>query len=184
MEHNYNLIEKSFIDFLEKENGSQIQPSVDLQDVLNLLISENIPVKTHNKGDFTGLATLWGLYFNLNKLWRYPNVIKYYIILHEIGHVKRMRKHGEDKVLSDFSQNDFDKFAESVINEEIIADRYASFVYYRLTGNVLPKNYTQKLDLPEYQERYKGLLKSCHTNVDNDIESYKKELKNRFDIDV
>ena len=178
------LIDTEFIEFIEKENECHIQPEVDLNVVLNLLIKENISVKVHNDGGFTGLATLWGLYFNLHNLWKYPNILKYYIILHEIGHIKRIKKYGESFVLSAFSEDDFDKFSDSIINEEILADRYASFAYYQLTGELFPISYTQKLHLPEYRERYKNMLKSHHTNIDNDIEKYKEQLKEQFNIDV
>lgn len=178
------MIDELFVNFLKEETNQEKHSQIDLGDILNLLEKENISVKTHNKGGFVGLSTFWGIYFNLNNLSRFPNAMKYFIILHEIGHMKRIRKRGQDDVLSSFSESDFDKFAESVINEEIIADRYALFVYRKLSGCFLSKDYTQKLDLPEYQKRYKSFLKPYHTNLDNSLESYKKDLKNKFDINV
>jgi hypothetical protein len=183
MEKN-NLIDVEFIKFLDGLKDESAAPMVNFNELIELLERENIPVKAHNEGKFSGLATMYGLYFNLNHLVQNPNIIVYYIILHEIGHYKRFKKLGKSYILNSFSQDDFNKWANGVIDEEIIADKYAAFTYYKLTGKIIPEYCNQKLHLNYIRERYMCKLKETHVNVENDETKYKETLKKLFNIDV
>ena len=84
------------------------------------------------KGPY-GMSTIYGIYLDMDKIISrfHPMMIKY-IILHEIGHYKRITKLGKEQVIKNLSLENYDEFCDSVIFEEIIADRYACLVYLRL----------------------------------------------------
>jgi len=171
-----------------KKYGEDNKDKLDLFRVINFVTSQKlkIGVSVSEPGipQYTGLATIYGVYFDLDNLSENDEQLQCFIILHELAHYKSMSKDGKDKCISKLSEPDFDKFFNHVIDEEIKADRYASLCYKKLTGKTFPIWKTQQLNLPENQRRYEYVVRSIHKLNDGTEETYKKKLKEIFKIDV
>jgi hypothetical protein len=102
----------------------------------------------------------------------------YFIILHEIAHNKRNRKYNIDEELVKLSKGDFEVFFEYVINEEIIADRYAKQLYYYLNNEV--SNYDQRLHQPIYKSRYRDNARQTYNMLPNTLEEFETMLTKMF----
>jgi hypothetical protein len=76
-----------------------------------------------------------------------------------------------------FSIDDFEKFCHHVIHEEIVADRYATYVYYLLNKEIFPKEATQQLDMEINKRRYQSTIKDLFGIVKNNEEDYVKLLE-------
>jgi hypothetical protein len=85
---------------------------------------------------------------------------KLFFVLHELCHHLRFQKTNKEEFFRVFASDDLDELADSVIKEEIIADKYACFTFYKLTGNTFDKQFTQKLEQEENRLRYKDLVKN------------------------
>lgn len=147
--------------------------------VFDILEETNITIENSELNEALGLATLYGLHIDISKMKeRYiPEQLILFIILHEIAHYKRMLKFGKQYYLNLLSRTDFESFFDSVIEEEVFADRWASLMYYKLNGKVYPKFMTQQLDKPEVQKKYRHNASKLFGVVDNDEENYKKLIK-------
>lgn len=176
-------ISKDFIDYFDKFTDNQ-----EINSVLQFILKQRVNINVLNDEKcrrFIGLATLYGIYYDLKNLDEQPNKLKCFIMLHELAHAKRMKKLGKKKIINDLSDKDFDSFCNHIINEEIIADRYASFLYFILTKEKYPVSMTQELHLESNKVKYKKILHSTVFGLNDGTEkTYKKKLKEIFDIDV
>lgn len=164
----------TFNDFIEKMDN---ETSLNFKGVLPIL--GNLTVENSELKDALGLATLYGLYIDIDKMLSrpYPEKLLLFVILHEIGHYKRMMKFGKEHYLSKLSRPDFDHFFDGIVEEEIFADRWASLMFYKVTGELYPKGLTQELDLDVNKLRYKPYCKGIFNKVDNDEDKYKELIK-------
>lgn len=127
-----------------------------------------------------GIATFDSIFLDIEKLTNdVPERLFYFIILHEIAHYKRIKKMGREAVIKNLSSDDMDILHKHLLYEEIFADRYASLLYYRLTGELYPKTLTQQLDNPFRQEEYRIVSKTIFGRIQNDENKY-NELLNSF----
>lgn len=148
----------------------------DKSDKLNieflLKLYNNIDVKLANMVlGVNGFTTHEKIYINTNT----NKDFVYYVALHELAHYKRIKKLGIDIHMKHLSSNDFDEFAKYVINEEIIADRYANLMFYIANGYHC--NYSQELECEYRQEQYKSFIKVNMFNLFSEfseLEDYKK----------
>ena len=127
------------------------------------------------KADLIGplaMATFDCVYLDLTKVVN-PKLM-FFIILHEIAHVKRMKKLGREEILRNLSLENFDKFFEHVLQEEIIADRYACYVYQKLNKDIYPRVMTQQLDLEDNKFNYRQKARGFFGVIQNSEERYKK----------
>lgn len=118
---------------------------------------QRIPIVDCKLHDCYGLAIDKGIFIDVDKILSYegPDTV-YFTILHETAHYKHMQRVGKDTIVKLLAEPDFDKFADDVIREEIIADRYASRLYLRMNGEPISAYRTQRLELPSVQEVYKA----------------------------
>lgn len=119
-----------------------------------------------------GLATYYCVYLDINRLTRFNDKMVFYVILHEIGHHKRISKVGKEYVINMLSIEDFELFSELVINEEIIADRYACQLFQRFNNMEFPRTATQQLHLEYKQTQYKYQLTQLFGFVNHSEENY------------
>ena len=126
-----------------------------------------------------GMATFDGVYININSFEKrsLDEKILFFVILHETGHMKRMQKMGKEYVLSNLSNPEFDKFFNHVIEEELIADKYASLVYFILNKEEYPSYFTQQLHLDENKEMYKNTARGFFNCIENDETKYNEFIK-------
>jgi|AntRauMFilla1563_2_1112583.scaffolds.fasta_scaffold00263_7 hypothetical protein len=169
---------KNFKNYLLEKDADT---NYNFRGVLDIIREKNISVKSNKLSFGLGLATIFGIYIDIDKLesdYRLTDEIRMYIILHEIGHYVRMKKLGEDNILDKMSRPDFEHFFQGIIEEEIFADRWASIMYYKLNRVTYPRYMTQELHLKSNQEKYRDKCKNLFGQVDNDIEKYKLFIQN------
>jgi hypothetical protein len=104
--------------------------------------------------DIKGFAMFDKIVVDADKFYDLPDVVQVFFLLHELCHSLRFDKLGFDHYLTLLANENFDEFANTVINEELIADRYASIMFYRLTGLTYSPYLTQRLTEPYYKDRY------------------------------
>jgi hypothetical protein len=127
------------------------------------------------KADLRGplaMATFYGVYIDFSRVMN-PKLM-FFIILHETAHIKRMRKLGKEEILRNLSLEDFDAFFEHVVQEEQIADRYASYIYQKLNKDIYPSVMTQELHLEDNKIKYRQTARGFFGRIQNDEEKYKK----------
>lgn len=86
-----------------------------------------------------------------------------YVTLHEIGHSKRWARVGREQFMKNFTEQEFEDFFEFIINEEIIADRYAGLTYRVLTGE--STKLTQGLEEEWAKEQYRQPASAMHMMI-------------------
>ena len=120
------------------------------------------------KDGYLGFSTPNKIALNKNLAKQSPSLF-YYTILHELCHYKRFQKYN-NKMLSIIFTDDFEHFYPNILNEEIIADRYADRLYYK--GNRIKINYNRNLDKPWVNSIYKVFIKDSLFNKIKTIEEY------------
>lgn len=161
----------SVITELKKLDG---QSGLEFLSILEIIEDIQIPVNSVKLRGQYGLATIYGLYFDFEKLYgKITNdTFIYYAILHEIAHYKRINKLGSDYLIKSLSTTSLTEYLDFLLNEEIIADRWARLVFYKLNGKELPIEYTQELDLEDNKKRFfLGSYKNFGI-INNDISNY------------
>jgi hypothetical protein len=170
------MIDEAIITALnEKQGALDLTPLVDFLKCTGLTFRDRRLV-----GYPIGFAMHDAIYLDIKRLTTYANsMMLSYIILHEVGHAKRIAKLGKANVINMLSIKDFDEFCASVISEEVIADRYSSFVYYALNKRLFPKEATQQLHLEHNKIKYRTVAKQLHGLVDGSEAKY-EQMINEF----
>ena len=97
------------------------------------------------------------IYLDLNKI---KSIRSYelvpFIMLHEIAHFKRYTNPYLDLDIKtrNIGLLSVDEYCDTVINEELFADRWASLMYYMIYKKQFPIKLTQKLGNKEFLDRY------------------------------
>ena len=101
---------------------------------------------------------------------------KIFIIIHEIGHYKDF-ENNKDEMLAIMTEEDFDKFAQKVIEMEIKTDEYSEKIMHKLNKlsdiNINHGITKQNLDLLTYSIRYKSFLGYFHNAYIKNKNKYK-----------
>jgi len=150
--------------------------------LLKFLEESGIPFKS--KKLITGgvaIATIQGVLFDLEQLIKQSDKLVFFILLHEVGHSKRLSKIGIDKVVGNLSEENFEVFFSKLIYEELVADRYASFLFNIFNEEKYPWYETQQLDLETRQNGYRPVANLYFGKISNDINKY-NQLLNKFII--
>jgi hypothetical protein len=166
------------MDELIKTKLSSKKDNLDLRLVLEFMESTDIWFRDEElRGPF-GITTNTCIYLDVDKLIsHFNNKMIAYIILHEIGHYKRIIKMGVDTMISNLSSEVFDDLHAHIIDEEITADRYSAFVYYQLYGEQLPQQMTQALHIASNRSRYEQSSIKLFGVIDNKLENYEKLIR-------
>ena len=152
--------------------------SMDLEPILSFMEKTGIEFRDRKLVGPIGIATFYCVYLDIDKMISgFDSMTIGYIILHEIGHYKRIVKVGKEHVLSMLSNDDFDIFSEHIIHEEIIADRYSSFVYKKLMNTTLPTERTQQLNIESNKIKYVNGTRRLFGVIENNEASYIKTLE-------
>lgn len=153
------------------------QRPYDFAGLLRLMESSGIEFKASRLRGPIGLASLDCIYLDISMLDRLSDKFMFYIVLHEMAHMKRIQKMGKIAMLARLSADKFEDYFNNIITEEIIADRYACLVFYSLTKEVFPAGMTQQLHLPAQQEKYQKIVKGDFGVYKNDMDIYEKAIK-------
>jgi hypothetical protein len=105
-------------------------------------------------GNIKGFAIFDKIVVDKGKFYLLPDTVQVFFLLHELCHSLRYDKLGVEYHFKTLTNENFDEFADSVVNEELIADRYASIMFYKLTGLTYNRYLTQRLTEPYYRNMY------------------------------
>lgn len=122
-----------------------------------------------------GLATEGRAYFDLTELDGNDDQLVFFVILHEYCHLLRINKLGKAAMVSKFSTIDFDEFIGHIVEEEILADRFASLIYRKFNNESFPWYRTQRLDDETSRDNYTIEMKNLHGRITDEV-SYDKVL--------
>ena len=84
-----------------------------------------------------------------------------------------IKKFGIEKFINLFKQDSFDEFFNHVIEEEILADRFASYHFSKLNNRKCPSDLPQGLEYSLCQINYKEMLKPIFDMVNSEDDYYK-----------
>jgi hypothetical protein len=162
------MIDESLVKSLKDKHGKY-----NFNQLIEFMEASNIIFKDRELISAAGIATYDCIYIDSTSFdFRFPDFMLYFIILHEMAHYKRLRKYGKQHFIKELSNDNYDELFEHVINEEILADRYASRVFYKLNKEVFPKYYTQCLDNPNKKAAYRYRIEFFFGKVQNNEEKY------------
>lgn len=166
-----------------KETLLNIDSKLNFEGLLSWMESNGVPYKNRRLRGPMGFAAFDGVYLNLDMILNYNPSLLFFVILHETAHYKRIIKMGKENVIKFLSYEDFDKFFDHVVTEEIIADRYGRLVYRLLNGANFPIHVTQQLDNEYKRERYKSTARVLFGKINNSEEEYNKLVKSFINED-
>lgn len=154
-------------------------PQLNFKDLIKFIEDCEIPIENKLLINSVGVATLDCIWLDVSKLSNISDSVVFFIILHEIGHYKRIKKLGRNEIIRKLSINDFRDFNNDIISEEMIADRYGSLLFLKFNGFPFPRILTQNLE-DEYNRRmyslktakYFGIIKHSEENYYKLINNY------------
>ena len=167
------MIDESLIKCLKDKHGKY-----DFNQLIEFMEASNIVFKDRKLKSAAGIATYDCIYVDSSNFnFRIPDFMVYFIILHEMAHHKRLHKYGKHHFIKELSNENYDDLFEHVVGEEILADRYASRVFYKLNNEVFPKYYTQCLDDPNKKAAYRYRIEFFFGKIQNNEEKYDNLFK-------
>jgi hypothetical protein len=161
------MIDEKLKKFLLKEHGEY-----NFKKLVEYLESRTFDIKLNYLVRATGFTTIDSIYFDLDNLKKHNSKMIFYIILHEIGHYKRIQKYGSDWVIEMLSISNFDDYFKGIVDEEIFADRFSCYMFYKMNKIIYPWNETQQLNLTSRQEKYKPLANMLFGKINNNKQKY------------
>jgi predicted metal-dependent hydrolase len=166
------MIDESIIEYI-----NELSNRFNKKGLINLMVESECNFYNRELKNSFGFATYDSIYLDVEELKLYSEEFRIFVILHELCHYKNMKLMGLDGVIDLLSIDDFDVFCSTIIKEEILADRYACYVYQVLNKISYPRVLTQNLHLKEKQIRYTDIAKRLYGIVQNDKEKYKKLIE-------
>lgn len=146
---------------------------LDFKTLLEIMKASGIEFRNRKMRGPLGIATFYCIYLDIEHMRMACNrETIYFVILHEMAHYKRISRMGKEKLIEILSFEDLEIFCKHVITEEIIADRYACYVFQYLNGSSYPRRCTQQLHLEYQEEQYKYQLKKYFFGKINNEETY------------
>lgn len=122
-----------------------------------------------------GMATHKKAFFDLDRLEKTDDQMVFFVILHEYCHVLKIERLGKEGMINQLASENFDEFLNHIINEEIVADRFASIMYYTYNKKLFPKYRTQRLEEQLEKHKYISQVDDLFGKI-KDEESYDKIL--------
>ena len=145
--------------------------------LMNFINDSNIPVVNTKLINAVGMATYYTIHLDINILELQPPMLRYFIILHEIGHYKRLQKKGLEFHLHKLSASNVETLYTHILNEETIADNYGMFVFKRLTGLEYPYEMTQRIKDYENKIKFMDTAYSLFGKLENSEDKYKSMIE-------
>lgn len=161
------MIDQTILKYLEDK-----PQQLDFKGLIEFMVESRIPFRKGLLLSSIAITTLDIIFLDLNKIDNLTNTRIFFIILHEIAHYKRMVKLGREEVIRRLSLDDFHQYSDFLINEEMIADRYARLLFYHFNKVSLPIVYTQQLDIASIKMQYKFNLLRDFGFIQNKEERY------------
>ena len=172
------MVDEEIISFLTSLDS---ESDLDFLKLINFIRESDIPVFSNELVSAFGIATFYGIHLDIRILKTISHDTIFFIILHEIGHYKRIIKKGKQYHLHCLSDNNIDNLYNHILIEEIIADKYGSLVFRLLNNITYPYEKTQRLRSVPNQFKFYPIAKQMHNQIQNDENKY-IELINNFII--
>jgi hypothetical protein len=160
-----------------REKLSESNDDFDLNPILDFMEKSGIEYRDRSLKGPIGIATFYCVFLDINVLKnKFSNKIIAYVILHETGHFKRIKKMGKEHVINMMSNTDFKSFSDHIIEEEMIADRYACHIFKSLTNEYLSREITQQLNIKSNRDVYVNKTRGMFGKITNE-KTYKQYLE-------
>ena len=161
------MIDESIITELKSRQGVY-----DFDSLITYMENSGFTFKNKRLAGPAGITTFDEIILDLRELCMKGDKFMFFVILHEMCHMKRNAIFSNlDELINHYDIEDFDEFHNYFIKEEILADRFASILFFKLNKFPLPEQITQQLNLPSKQEEYKRVTRMFHGQIKNK-ESY------------
>lgn len=145
--------------------------------LLGFINDNNIPIVDSTLVNALGMATYYKIHLDLKNIDNQPSLLRYFIILHEIGHYKRLQKKGLDYHLHKLSSDNVETIYTHILNEETIADNYGMLTFKLLTGNQYPYEMTQQIKEYENKIKFIDTAYSLIGKLNNSEDNYKAMIQ-------
>lgn len=164
------MLDLSITEFLNEYSTE----ALNFKALLEMMQSSGIEFRNRRMIGPLGVATFYCIYLDIEKIkYSCSDKMIYFTILHEMAHYKRICRMGKGTLIEMLSLEDQEAFCQHVIGEEIVADRYACYVYQCLNGKEYPRHMTQQLHLSQAQDLYKPMInRYMFGKVKNNEETY------------
>ncbi len=156
-----------------REKLQKLDGEYKFNDLLTFMEESGITFIDRRLNGPAAIATLDGVIVDVFNFYRYPDKVIFFIFIHEIAHMKRLTKNGKGWFLGQLSIENYEEFTRELFREEVLADRYACRMFYKLNGMIYPWSQTQQLNLPEKQKAYAPLTDSYYGKINNNEETYR-----------
>lgn len=161
------MIDQSIVDVLVDLDGE-----LNFSGLLRFMKSTGITYRNRKFKGPLGFAAYDCIYLDVDKILHYHPKLLFFVILHETAHHKRIMAMGKEKLIELLSLSDFEAFVDHVVGEEMVADRYGRYMFYKLNRESFPIEATQRLENPEMKQRYKPIAGMLFGVVQNDEGNY------------
>ncbi len=162
------MVDKTIRKALKKRNGEY-----KFNDLLTFMENTGITFIDRRLNGPLSITTLDAIIVDVSNFYIMHDKVVFFIFIHEIAHMKRLKKYGKEWFLKQMSINDFDEFLTELFKEEVLADRYGCRIFYKLNGITYPWPLTQQLNLPEKQKAYAPMTKGYFGKINNNEETYR-----------
>ena len=168
------MIDESIITYLNKIDGG-----LNFKSLINFMSDSLIIFKDRRIKGPIGMTTPYCIYLDIKRVdeLNLNPMTVYFLVLHEIGHYKRIKNMGKETMLNHLSTDNFDELCYHIVNEEIFCDRYASLLFYHFNKLILPKIHTQQLDNEIYRLMYRQNVKPLFGVIQNKEENYMRLIE-------
>jgi hypothetical protein len=154
------------------------ESDLDFIKLLNFITENDLPIINSRLIKGLGIATYYSIHLDINRIETIPYRLRYFIILHEIAHYKRLYKKGLDYHLSRLSSKNVQDVYEHILLEELIADKYGMVMYYVLTKSYYPYEETQRIN--ENKFKFMDSVNDLISGLENNEDSYKTMINNHI----
>ena len=154
--------------------------------LLEMINDESIPIRNAKLKNAYAITTFDCIYYDFDAITShefYGDEFLYYVMLHEICHYKRIKKFGNEKFITGLTSNSLTEYFDFLINEEIISDRWASYIFYKLNGRLLRNHMTQNLHIEENKNKFMVSNVRSFNIISGDMKNY-DELVNHHIIET
>jgi hypothetical protein len=125
-----NLKLKEFLNRREKEG------SLKFNGLYKIIKSNKLAVNVVTINGATGFCDGKSVFIDLDKLERINDSDCFFIIAHELSHLMRFKKKGDDYATNIYKVPTFEEYASLGLFEEKFADKLACIIYFKLNKQI------------------------------------------------
>lgn len=166
------MIEESIKTWLTQKDGAY-----KFKDLVTYLEETGINYYHKSLRGPVAISSFEGVWIDIDRVDTYPDMVIFFIMLHETCHMKRILKNGQQWAIEQLSIEDKPTFLKELFAEEVLADRFACRMFYKLNNIIYPWSMTQQLDRLSKQKAYAPLADNYFGKINNDEVTYRNLLQ-------